>query len=226
MSTQTTAYALLAIGKYVVQNQTADGLKAELAYGNTKTAVESKAAILKQKIPATAGQSIKIKNTGKGTFFASIITSGIPKAGNEPTGQSGLSVQVSYLDQSGRTLRPDSLQMGQSFDMVITVKNENSLLEVRDIALTHILPSGWEIQNDRLADQQPSSNVSSFDYQDIRDDRVYTYFSLGRSQAKTFRLTATAAYPGRYYLPGIHAEAMYKASISAKDAGKWVTVKQ
>jgi hypothetical protein len=67
---------------------------------------------------------------------------------------------------------------------------------------------------------------AAFDYQNIRDDRVYTFFSLRKGQEKTFTVLANASYTGKFYLPMIYAEAMYDASVSAVVAGKWITIKE
>jgi uncharacterized protein YfaS (alpha-2-macroglobulin family) len=63
-----------------------------------------------------------------------------------------------------------------------------------------------------------------FDYQDIRDDRVYTYFSLRKNQSKTIKINLHAAYVGEYYMPAVHIEAMYDATISALKKGGLVKV--
>ena len=62
------------------------------------------------------------------------------------------------------------------------------------------------------------------EYQDIRDDRVYTYFDLRRNARHVYRVRLNAAYPGRYYLPATSCEAMYDAGVNARVAGKWVEV--
>ena len=62
------------------------------------------------------------------------------------------------------------------------------------------------------------------DYIDIRDDRVYTYFSLNPNSRKTFVVQLSAAYRGRFYLPAFSCEAMYDASVTANSEGKWVEV--
>jgi uncharacterized protein YfaS (alpha-2-macroglobulin family) len=67
---------------------------------------------------------------------------------------------------------------------------------------------------------------SEFDYQDIRDDRVYTFFSLRKGQEKTFTVLANASYTGKFYLPMIYAEAMYDASVNAIVAGRWITINE
>ena len=87
----------------------------------------------------------------------------------------------------------------------------------------HIVPSGWEIHNSRM-DQYNSNSSDYFTYQDLRDDRVFTYFNLNANQKKTFRVQLNSSYLGKFYLPGISLEAMYDHSIYARTKGKWVQV--
>ncbi len=61
-------------------------------------------------------------------------------------------------------------------------------------------------------------------YQDIRDDRVYTYFDLNKNSTKTFKIILNAAYLGRFYLPTVYCEAMYDNEIYSRKAGKWIEV--
>jgi alpha-2-macroglobulin len=86
-----------------------------------------------------------------------------------------------------------------------------------------VFASGWEIGNLRLFDQQ-TSDASSFTHQDIRDDRVMTYFDLNAMQKKTFKIPLTAAYPGKFYLPAPDLEAMYDRNIHWNGRGRWVEV--
>jgi hypothetical protein len=86
-----------------------------------------------------------------------------------------------------------------------------------------VVASGFEIRNDRL-DPSRARAVSAFDYQDVRDDRVYTYFDLKAGETKTIELRANAAYLGRFYLPMITVEAMYDATINARARGQWVEI--
>ena len=91
------------------------------------------------------------------------------------------------------------------------------------MALVRHFPAGWEIKNDRL-DQEEAKAQDTPTYQDIRDDRVYSYFDLKQHETKTFRVVLNAAYIGRYYLPAVYCEAMYDASIHAQRNGQWVEV--
>ncbi len=73
----------------------------------------------------------------------------------------------------------------------------------------------------------PTSGSSPADYQDIRDDRVFTYFDLTAEKGdgtRTYRVQLNAAYAGHYYLPTVGCEAMYDKRIRATVPGKWVDV--
>jgi uncharacterized protein YfaS (alpha-2-macroglobulin family) len=90
--------------------------------------------------------------------------------------------------------------------------------------LSQIFPSGWEINNLRLNDDESIAKTDRGDYQDIRDDRVYTYFDLAPGKARTFNTILTASYAGSYYLPAVSCEAMYDHSIYARKKGQLVEV--
>jgi uncharacterized protein YfaS (alpha-2-macroglobulin family) len=107
----------------------------------------------------------------------------------------------------------------------VTIKNTGVRGMYRNLALSQIFASGWEIRNQRLDNiTYVKGDVPT--YQDIRDDRVYTYFDLGAGSVKTFKVLLNASYNGMYYLPGVNCEAMYDNSVSAHVSGKWVTVKK
>jgi uncharacterized protein YfaS (alpha-2-macroglobulin family) len=121
----------------------------------------------------------------------------------------------------------------------IEVRNTTTL-SIDNIALTQIVPAGWEIHNERLGgyeetgvranvrrypfDGTRAATLSRVDHLDIRDDRVLRYFSLRPNETIRFTTRVNAAYRGRYYLPSVIAEAMYDASQQAHTAGHWTDV--
>jgi uncharacterized protein YfaS (alpha-2-macroglobulin family) len=107
---------------------------------------------------------------------------------------------------------------------VVTVKNPGLRGYYQNLALTQIFPSGWEINNLRLTDDENIVAADRGNYQDIRDDRVYTYFDLGEGTSRTFKVLLTAGYAGTYYLPAVSCEAMYDRSIYARTMGRVVEV--
>ena len=122
-------------------------------------------------------------------------------------------------------MSPQSIQQGTSFIAEVTVTNPGIRGTYRQMALSQVFPSGWEIINARNSEMALASTAASaFDYQDVRDDRVYTYFEIAPNQSKTFRVFLMATYLGRFYLPATSCEAMYDNTISARVPGRWVEI--
>ncbi|WP_299062984.1 Ig-like domain-containing alpha-2-macroglobulin family protein [uncultured Polaribacter sp.] len=226
MSTQSTAYSLLSIAKMVIKN---GGKAINVQYvnnGKTET-IKTYSSMVLRTIDVKSGESfINLKNNENNIVFARIINSGKLPLGEEITENRGLSVSVDYKNLKGKSIDINSLQQGQDFVakiVVSTPKNES----VKDIALTQIFPSGWEIVNTRFTDFGTTIK-SKARYTDIRDDRVNFYFDLNKSnknvETKTFTVLLNAAYLGTYYLPGIQAEAMYDNDYLVRTKGRWIEV--
>jgi hypothetical protein len=75
-----------------------------------------------------------------------------------------------------------------------------------------------------MDDNESTLKNSAFNYQDIRDDRISTYFDLKENEIKKFTFYLNATYSGKYYLPGINVEAMYDNSIYSRKKGAWIKV--
>jgi uncharacterized protein YfaS (alpha-2-macroglobulin family) len=127
------------------------------------------------------------------------------------------------VDMNLRPVDHKNLRQGSDFIMVVKVTN-NTFSVIDNIALTQMVPSGWEIQNNRLFEASYGLKESSYDYRDIRDDRVNTYFPLGKGETKTFVMILNAAYKGDFYQPSIWCEAMYKANCYSRYPGSPVKV--
>ena len=226
MSTQSTAYSLLAIGKMVVKNG-GKSMNVNYKINNKTERVKTNSSFVQRTIAVNNRfNSIKIKNEENNVVFARIINSGKLPLGNEISERRGLNVSVGYKDLKGKSININNLKQGQDFVAQITVSNpKNETL--KDIALTQIFPSGWEIVNTRFTDFGTTTK-SEARYTDIRDDRVNFYFDLNqrrnKSETKTFTVLLNAAYLGKYYLPGIQVEAMYDNDYLVRTKGNWVNV--
>lgn len=222
-STQTTAYTLLAAGKFLTDQAQSNQMNAKVSHSGNSENWRTDLPIMRESLMTNeTDQSLTIQNSGDGVLYATLTTKGTPFPGAEEASSNGMRVEVDYRDQNGTRLDVTSLSQGQSFEATVKVVNQDPAGLIKDVALSHIFPSGWEIENERLNDDSFVSN--DFDYQDIRDDRIYTYFDLKRGEVKTFKVKLTATYAGNYYMPGILAEAMYDASTAGTTEGKWIEV--
>ncbi len=226
LSTQETAYALLALSK-AVSDPRGD---AQTAFsfewnGAAATAVTSPSPVVERalEVGKAATPKLALRNTGNTTLYPRLILSGLPPVGRETAASSGLTLDVAYLTPDDKPLDPSRLEQGTDFKVRVKVTNSGVRGDYQEVALSHVVASGWEIRNDRL-DPSRARAAAAFEYQDVRDDRVYTYFDLKAGETKTVEIAANAAYLGRFYLPMITAEAMYDATISARAKGQWVEV--
>ena len=104
----------------------------------------------------------------------------------------------------------------------VTIRNSSNE-RINNLALSQIIPSGFEFINLRHTDFGTSFQNKA-DYVDIRDDRSQFYFNLNPGESRTFSMMVNATYLGKYYLPGIHCEAMYDNRYMARTKGRWVEI--
>jgi uncharacterized protein YfaS (alpha-2-macroglobulin family) len=221
-STQTTAYALLAVAQYCGQNK--NGSKLMFNYGTT--AVNSNYYLWQLPL-AVNGGNISIKNRGNNILYLKLTQQGQPAPGQEPASVNNddvLRMEVNYITLKGQPLNITSIKQGTDFVAQVTIKNPGHKGNYENMALTQIFPSGWEILNTRMMNNDEAFKSSPSDYIDIRDDRVNTYFNLDEGKEVTYYVMLNAAYTGQYYLPATYCEAMYNSSINALQKGKWVKV--
>lgn len=229
-STQTTAYCLLAIAKYNGAYQSDKRINATVTIHGKTTTVTSGSVLTQVPVDVTKGSyPLTVVNKGGAVLYARLITTGQPLPGENvptPVGNNRLRIAMEFLTQGGEPLKVDQLTQGTDFVAKVTVNNPGGFGTYTELALSQIFPSGWEIMNTRIWDEDSPFRSSTFDYQDIRDDRVYTYFDLGEKESRTYYVMLNAAYMGKYYLPMLNCEAMYDRGISASTSGKWIEVVQ
>ena len=228
MSTQTTAYALLAISKYTEGSANAgSNAKIELTINKGKPEnITLSKAIFRQKVDIeneTNGK-IKIANHSGNEIFAQLILTGLPLSDTlSKKVTDGLNLKIEYLDLDNRPVDIRNLSQGKDFKAIVTISNP-SPFEVSNIALSQIFPSGWEIRNSRMEEGASVHELDQPDYRDIRDDRVYSYFNLNAGRSKRLVVLLHASYAGKFYLPAVTAEAMYDHNTRAIEPGTWVEV--
>lgn len=229
-TTQTTAYAMVAMGQF------ASKMSGKLDFewyinGKKQAKVKTSKAVFQQQLPTKPSSGkVKVENGNDGVVYYSLATKTRPIVDNLPAVAENLKMEVSYTDMNGSPIDVTRLPQGSDFYAIVKVSNISGRNYYSDVALTHIIPSGWEIFNERMVaastsekdDEEASSNV--FTYQDIRDDCVLTYFDLPVGQAKEIKIRLQASYLGEFVFPAIQCEAMYDASARARTTAGRVTV--
>lgn len=136
--------------------------------------------------------------------------------------QRNLNATVQYKTKGGVALGLQQVKQGTEVVAEITITNKGTE-SMSNLALTQLVPSGFEIMNSRhTAFGNYGNNVA--DNIDIRDDRTQFYFSLRRGESRTFKVLLNATYLGYYYLPGIQCEAMYDNNYLVRTKGQWLQI--
>jgi len=226
MSTQTTAFALIAVSKFTGGRPEKENLKFEYAFDGKPT-VSAETGMPVARIEVDPGQAtggrVRVVNKNQGIIYLRLVNTGIPLPGKETPLAQNLSVDVTYTDLQGNRIDVSEIMQGMDFKAAYTISNPGTLGHLNTLALTVIYPSGWEIHNERMFNTLGES--ASFNYQDYRDDRVLTYFSLGPNKKTIHVVRLNAAYKGRFYLPSVQAEEMYRNDVQVLIPGRWIDVK-
>lgn len=220
-STQSTAFALMAMGRL------AEKLSGTLDFtwrwnGKQQPAVKSAKAVFDKEIPTSPKSgTVSVKNQGKGALGVDIITRTQLLNDTLPAISDNLRMDIRYATLNGTPISAEEIKQGTDFTAVVSISNISGTSDYTNLALTHIIPSGWEIYNERMATAGTAINYS---YQDIRDDRVLTYFNLYRGETKVFTIRLQAAYTGNFILPAVQCEAMYDTTVQARSKAGRTTV--
>ena len=232
-STQSTAFALMAMGRL------AEKLSGSLDFtwtwnGKQQPAVKSAKAVFEKEISTSPKSgTVAVKNQGKGALSVDLITRTQLLNDTLPAISDNLRMDIRYASMDGKPMSVNDIRQGTDFTAIASISNTSGTTDYTNLALTHIIPSGWEVYNERMTvpEAEPqettdsSGNVSGqYTYQDIRDDRVLTYFNLRRGETKIFTIRLQATYAGNFILPSVQCEAMYDVNVQARSKAGRTTV--
>lgn len=230
-STQSTAFALMAMGRL------AEKLSGTLDFvwswnDKQQPAVKSAKAVFEKEIATTPKSgTVSVKNQGKGALSVDLITRTQLLNDTLPAISDNLRMDIRYANLNGTPLSVNDIIQGTDFMAITSISNISGTSDYTNLALTHIIPSGWEIYNERMVAPETENaaadgsgqSVSKYSYQDIRDDRVLTYFNLRRGETKVFTVRLQASYAGNFILPAVQCEAMYDVNVQARSkAGRTI----
>ena len=232
-STQSTAFALMAMGRL------AEKLSGSLDFtwtwnGKQQPAVKSAKAVFEKEISTSPKSgTVAVKNQGNGALSVDLITRTQLLNDTLPAISDNLRMDIRYASMDGKPMSVNDIRQGTDFTAIASISNTSGTTDYTNLALTHIIPSGWEVYNERMTvpEAEPqettdsSGNVSGqYTYQDIRDDRVLTYFNLRRGETKIFTIRLQATYAGNFILPAVQCEAMYDVNVQARSKAGRTTV--
>ncbi|WP_022819361.1 alpha-2-macroglobulin family protein [Fusobacterium russii] len=153
-------------------------------------------------------KKIIIKNTSSDNIYVDFLVKGKPTKYKEKDESNNIVIARDFIDMDGNKVDPKKLKVGDKIYIVINTELKN-LSYLDNIALTQILPSGWEFSN------VESDSGYAFDYIDKRDDRISVFYSQGSDQPKNIKIAIDIVTPGEYFFSGTSVAAMYDNNFKA-----------
>lgn len=221
-STQERSFAFLAIGKAANKNSSADVKVKVLINGKTlETFTGNDIRITDSKL--NDGR-IKLEASGKGEVYYFWSVEGILSSGNVTETDSYMRIRREYYDyRTKRKISDGKFDQGQLIVCKISLTGMNRSAE--NIAITDMIPAGFEIENPRLNTSTDLKwdikNDLYYQYMDVRDDRMMLFSGLSGNTTREYIYMLRVVNKGEFNLPVISGEAMYDPEFHSRNgAGK------
>ncbi len=221
LSTQERAFAFLALGKVMKQQQQGD-FTAVIKAGNKTYELKNEDKTI---LAAGDVNSFEITMSGSGKLYYFWESEGITSDGSFKQEDSYLQVRKSFFDRFGRPIQTNTFNQGDLIVVKITLNNtERSRID--NIAIADLLPAGFEIENPRLTalpGMEWIKDQADYDYMDVRDDRIHFFTSVS-NKPLSFYYMVRAVSPGRFIMGPVMADAMYDGNYRSYHGAGVVTV--
>lgn len=229
-STQTTAYSLLSMSRYLTEVASVEDISGELSLADGET-IQFQLEDLMEVIPIedNFAKEIKFQNSSEIPLYLSLEWEGIPLREDLEPEQRELLLKTDYYDKDGYKIEIDQVKQGESFYILYRVGQEKND-DINELALVQVLPAGWEIENLRLMggelpEWSNNYNLNQEKYLDIRDDRIMWFFDMqGYVHSYDFMVQVNPVTVGKFYLPPTLVEAMYNNDYKVTTEGRKVEV--
>ena len=136
-------------------------------------------------------------------MYYTIAVEGIRTDGAVKMEDRNLQIRREFLDRSGSPVQISNVR--QNDLLVVRLTLTSSVDRLAYVAISDLLPAGFEIENPRITETTNYSfiqNPAIAEYMDIRDDRILLYTSFrGGKRQQQFYYAVRAVTPGTFVLP-------------------------
>ncbi|MCR5887181.1 MG2 domain-containing protein [Hymenobacter sp. J193] len=223
LNTQERAFSLLALGKLAKKNAGSTVVASLLADGKAIGNFSGKDLTVSN----VANRQLALRTSGKGSLYYFWETEGISPTGQVREEDAYLQVRRQFLDRSGAPVGSTSFRQNDLVVVKITIQSAETAGEVKNVAITDLLPAGLEIENPRIGavrDLAWATDAAQPDYLDVRDDRI-NLFTTVTPAPKAFYYLCRAVSKGTFKLGPVSADAMYNAEYHSYNGAGVVRVR-
>ena len=218
-NTLSAAYTILALGEIHHALASRGQLQAPAITASAPegaTPVEVTGEVFAGASLPTGVRQVRIEAANDQGVYYAISESGFDEeAPGEPLAQ-GIEVDRVYLNAAGDAVT--SATVGDKLTVRLRVRSTRA--RVHNVAVTDLLPGGFEILADSVRDGYDGTRIES---RDVREDRLVLYGGFGAGVTE-IRYRVKAVVPGEFTAPAAHAAAMYHRDVKGRSAAGHFTV--
>lgn len=224
LNTQERSFGFLAMGKIARKAATSnisgtikvDGKEVGTFKNNTLVVSSAK----------LKGKDITFTTEGSGNAYYFWESEGITKDGSYLEEDSYISIRKRFYDRNGSSITSNEFTQN---DLVLVELAISGLTEnyIENVAISDILPAGFEIENPRLTTLPPGMDFPheryTPDYIDIRDDRINMFVGVN-SYTRYYYYLVRAVSPGEFKMGPVGADAMYNGEYHSYSGGGTIKI--
>ncbi len=224
LSTQECAFSFLALGKMARRAEQGNATATVSVNGNTIANFDGK------NLTVSAGifnQQVQVKSNGSGNLYYFWEMEGISPRGDYKKEDKFMKVRKSFLDRYGNPLNRSSFTQNELIVVKLTVESTDYGRNIENVAITDMLPAGFEIENPRVGSSPELNWIkdnATPDYLDIRDDRI-NFFATVTWKPQSFYYVVRAVSKGKFVMGPVSADAMYNSEYHSINGAGTIGVK-
>jgi uncharacterized protein YfaS (alpha-2-macroglobulin family) len=223
LNTQENVFGFLAMGKIARAANKGNATATVVSNGKTIGAFDGKnELILSGKTLSANSLSINTGGSGKVYYFWEM--EGIPTTGSNKEEDNFLEVRRKYLDRNGKEIKAAFFQ-NDLVAVEIAIRSTNGI-NVPNVAITDLFPSGFEIENARITEIPQLAWLKPDalpEYKDIRDDRINLIVTATPKITK-YHYLCRAVSLGTFSVGPVGADAMYRGEYHSYHGARTITV--
>jgi hypothetical protein len=223
LNTQENVYGFLAMGKIARAANKGNVTADVIANGKVIAKFDGKTDLVISN-NMIANNAVNINTSGSGKLFYFWETEGIPTVGLNKEEDNFLEVRRTYKDRNGNAYN-NAFYQNDLVVVEIAIRSTNGL-EVPNVAITDLLPAGFEIENARLTEIPQIDwikNAAQPEYKDVRDDRMNLIVTAKPAIQKYYYLTRAVSL-GTFNVGAVGADAMYRGEYHSYNGARVIMI--
>lgn len=223
LNTQERGFSLLALGKFARRLRNNEVTATVSVDGKQIAQFKNEPITISKNI---ANKTVNISASGNGTLFYYWEIDGVASDNRIKEEDKNLKVRRAYFDRFGKQLTVSNFKQNDLVVIQITLQTAAQNLSVPNVAVSDMLPAGFEIENPRISAIPELSwikDAANPDYIDIRDDRI-NLFTTATPKPQNYYYVVRAVTRGKFLQGPVSADAMYDADYHSSSGSRWIKV--